>query len=71
MLTLVKQTKIVEIIDNKRAYRDFLHAIDKIAFIFVEVYQLQLEIVANHEAQLLVLIEIFRHHMRMKKARKR
>ena len=39
MLTLVKQTKIVEIIDSKRAYRDFLHAIDKIAFIFVEVYQ--------------------------------
>ena len=71
MLTFAKQTKIAEIIDNKRAYRDFLHAIDKIAFIFAEVYQLQLEIVANHEAQLLVLIEIFRQHMRMKKARKR
>ena len=71
MLTFVKQTKIAEIIDNKRAYCDFLHAIDKIVFIFAEVYQFQLEIVTNHEAQLLVLIEIFRHHMRMKEVRKR
>ena len=47
MLSFVKQTKIVEIIDNKRAYRDFLHAIDKIASIFVEVYELQLEIVTT------------------------
>ena len=71
MLTLAKQTKIVEIIDSKRAYRDFLHAIDKIASIFVEVYELQLEIVTNHETQLLFFVEIFRHHMRMKKARKK
>ena len=71
MLIFAKQTKIVEIIDSKRAYRDFLHAIEEIALTFVEVYELQLEIVANHEAQLLALIEIFRHHMRMKKVRKR
>ena len=71
MLTFAKQTKIVEIIDSKRAYRDFLHAIEKIAFIFVEVYELQLEIVTNHETQFLAFIEIFRHHMRMKKARKK
>ena len=71
MLTFVKQTKIVEIIDNKRAYRDFLHAIEKIALIFVEMYEFQLKIVANHEAQLLAFIEIFRHHMRMKKARRK
>ena len=71
MLTLVKQTKIVEIIDNKRAYRDFLHAIEKTALIFVEIYELQLNVVTNHETQFLVLVEIFRHHMRMKKARKK
>ena len=71
MLSFVKQTKIAEIIDSKRAYRDFLHAIEKIAFIFVEVYELQLKIVTNHETQLLALIEIFRHHMRMKKTRKK
>ena len=29
MLTLIKQVKIVEIIDNKRTYRNFLHAIKK------------------------------------------
>ena len=71
MLIFVKQTKIVEIIDSKRAYRDFLHAIDKIAFIFAKVYEFQLEIVTNHETQLFFFIEIFRHHMRMKKARKK
>ena len=71
MLIFVKQTKIVEIIDSKRAYRDFLHAIEEIALIFVEMYELQLEIVANHETQLFAFIEIFRHHMRMKKAQKK
>ena len=71
MLILAKQTKIAEIIDNKRAYRDFLHAIEEIASIFVEIYEFQLKILANHETKLLSLIEIFRHHMRMKKARKK
>ena len=71
MLIFVKQTKIVEIIDNKRAYRDFLHAIEKIAFIFVEIYEFQLKIVTNHETQFFVFIDIFRHHMRMKKVKKK
>ena len=71
MLTLVKQVKIAEIIDNKRAYRNFLHAIKKIVSIFVEVYELQLEVVVNHETQFIIIIDIFRHHMRMKKARKK
>ena len=70
MLTLAKQTKIAEIIDSKRVYRDFLHAIDKIASIFAEVQLFQLNTVTNHEIQFLTLIEIFRHHMRMKKVRK-
>ena len=71
MLTLVKQAKIAEIIDSKRVYRDFLHAIDKIASIFAEVQLFQLDTVTDHETQLLILIEIFRHHMRMKKVRKK
>ena len=71
MLIFVKQTKIVEIIDNKRAYRDFLHAINKIAFIFVKIHLFQLKIVTNHETQFQIFIEIFRHHMRMKKIRKK
>ena len=65
MLIFVKQTKIVEIINNKREYRDFLHVIDKIAFIFVEIYQFQLKIITNHETQFFVFIEIFRYHMRI------
>ena len=70
MLTLVKQTKIAEVINNKRAYRDFLHAIEKTAFTFAKIYELQLKTVMNHKAQFIALIDIFRHHMRMKKTRK-
>ena len=44
MLIFAKETKIVEIIDNKRAYCDFLHAIKKTAFIFVEIYEFQLDV---------------------------
>ena len=71
MFTLVKQTKIVEIINNKRVYKNFLHSIEKIAFIFVEIYELQLKKIIDHETKLFLLIEIFRHHIRMKKTRKK
>ena len=39
MFTFVKQAKIVEIIDNKRAYQIFFYVIKKIASIFVEIYK--------------------------------
>ena len=71
MFTLVKQTKIVEIIDNKRVYKNFLHSIEKIAFIFIEVYEFQLKKIIDHETKLFLFIEIFRHHIRMKKTRKK
>ena len=71
MFTLTKQVNIAEIIDSKRVYRDFLHVIEKIAFIFAEIYELQLKAIMNHEVQFIAIIDIFRHHMRMKKARKK
>ena len=71
MFTFAKQAEIVEIINNKRTYRNFLHAIEKTTFIFVEMYKFQLKIVMNHEVQLIVIINIFRYHMRMKKIRKK
>ena len=71
MFTFVKQTKIVEIIDNKRVYKNFLHSIEKIAFIFVEIYELQLKKIIDHETKLFLFIEIFRHHIRIKKIRKK
>ena len=70
MLTLAKQARIAEVTDSKRAYRDFLHAIEKTAPTFAEVYELQLEAVVDHETQLIAIIDTFRHHMRMKEARK-
>ena len=71
MFTLVKQTKIVEVIDSKRVYKNFLHLIEKIAFIFVEIYEFQLKKIIDHETKFFLLIEIFRHHIRMKKTRKK
>ena len=70
MLTLAKQARIAEVIDSKRAYRDFLHAIEKTAPTFAEVQELQLETIQDHEAKLISIIDTFRHHMRMKEARK-
>ena len=71
IFTLVKQTKIVEIIDSKRVYKNFLHLIEKIAFIFVEIYEFQLKKIIDHETKSLLFVEIFRHHMRMKKNSKK
>ena len=39
MFTQIKRAKIVEIINNKRVYRNFLYTIKKIAFIFVKIYK--------------------------------
>ena len=71
MFTLIKQTKIAKIINSKRIYRDFLYAIKKIVFTFVEIYEFQLKIVMNYETQFIVIIDIFRHYMRIKKVRKK
>ena len=70
MFIFVKQTKIVEIIDNKRVYQNFFYVIKKTTFTFVKIYKLTLKIVMNHEMQLIFIINKFRHHMHMKKIRK-
>ena len=71
MFTLVKQAKIVEVINNKCVYRNFFYAIKKIVSIFVEIYKFRLKIVMNYKAQLIVFINIFRYYMRMKKTQKK
>ena len=70
MFIFVKQAKIVEVIDNKRVYQDFFYVIEKTTFTFVKICKLTLKIVINHEVQLIFIIDKFRHHMHMKKARK-
>ena len=70
MFTFVKQTKIVEIIDNKRVYRNFFYVIKKTIFIFVKIYKLILKIVINYEIQLIFIINKFRHYIYIKKIRK-
>lgn len=73
MYTLGKQVKIAEVVDSKRAYRDFLQAIEKTAPTFAEVHQLLLDGVnatIDYDAQILQTIEKFRHHVRLKEAKK-
>lgn len=70
MYTLGKVANIAEVVDSKRAYRDFLHAIEKQSSTFAEIYELQMDEVTDYDAQILTIIEKFRHHMRMKDARK-
>lgn len=70
MYTLKKTANIAEIINSKRVYRDFLHAIKKQFNIFVEIYKLQMNKVIDYDAQILTIIEKFHHHMHMKNARK-
>ena len=70
MFTFVKQTKIVEIIDNKRVYQNFFYVIKKSTFIFVKICKLILKIVINYEMQLILIINKFRYHIHIKKIRK-
>ena len=60
--------------DTQRAYIDFLHAIEGQASVFISTYELLIDAASatiNYEIQLFVVIEKFRHHMRLKKARKK
>ena len=67
MFTLIKIAKIVKIVNNKCVYRDFLFAIEKIIFIFVEMYKLQIKTIINHKILFFIFIKIFRYYIRIKK----
>lgn len=70
MYTLGKEYKIAELVDGKRAYRDFLHAIEKIAPTFAEMHEIVMDsTIVNFDTQLLTTIEKFRHHTRLREAR--
>lgn len=69
MHAMAKEIQIAEVTDAKRAYRDFLQAIEKIAPTFAEVYELQLDTVIDFDAQIYLVVDKFRNHMRMKEAK--
>ena len=74
MYTQEKKNKVIEIMNFKRVYRDFLHAIKRLTLIFVEMYDAIIDLVAsttNYKAQLFIVIEKLRHNIRLKKTRKK
>ena len=59
--------------NSKRAYKNFLHVIKKLTSIFAKIYNAIIDVIAsttNYEAQLFIVIEKFRHNIRLKKTRK-
>ena len=68
-----KKNRIVEVMNFKRAYKDFLHAIERLTSTFAEMYDAIIDVIAsttNYETQLFIVIEKFRHNIRLKKTRK-
>ena len=74
MYTQKKKNQVVEVMNFKRAYRDFLHVIKRLTSTFAEMYNAIIDVVAsttNYEVQLFIVIEKFRHNIRLKKTKKK
>ena len=57
----------------KRVYKNFLHVIEKLTSAFAEIYNAIIDIIVsttNNETQLFIVIEKFRHNIRLKKTKK-
>ena len=69
-----KTIRLSNIMNIQQVYIDFLHAIEKQTFAFINTYELLINAASatmNYETQLFVVIKKFRHHMRLKKTRKK
>ena len=58
----------------QRAYTNFLHVIKKQTFVFINTYKLLINAaltMMNYKTQFFIVIKKFRHHMRLKKIRKK
>ena len=74
MYTQKKKNQVVEVMNFKRVYKNFLHVIEKLTSVLVEMYDAIIDVIAsttNYEAQLFIVIEKFRHNIRLKKTRKK
>lgn len=70
MYTLGKKASIAECTDERRVYRDFLLSIEKMAPTFAEMRQILAPAIPDHHAVLIIAIDDFRQHMRLKEAQK-
>ena len=70
MYTLTKKNDIVEIINTRQAYRDFLLIIEDQASIFVQMHEYQINTKINKKKFLFEMIEKFRIHIRLREVKK-
>lgn len=71
MHDLGKEYKIAEIVDEERAYRDFLEAVHGTIPEFSNAHYMALYKVTNFDEKLLQIIEECRHYLRLTDARKK
>ena len=58
----------------KRAYKNFLHVIERLTSVFAEIYNAIIDVIAsttNYKTQFFIVIEKFRHNIRLKETRKK
>ena len=70
MYTLIKKNNIVEIINTRRAYRDFLLIIEDQTSILAQMHEYQINTKMNKEKLLFKVIEKFRTHIKLREVKK-
>ena len=68
--TLAKEYKIAEVVDTRRALRDFLLAIESHAPTLTAMYELMDVNTNDEETRLMEVVEKFRHHIRLREIKK-
>ena len=70
MYTLTKKNDIVEIINTRRAYRDFLLIIEDQASVFAQMHKYQINTKMNKKKLFFKIIEKFQTHIRLREVKK-
>ena len=66
--------QVAEVMSFKRVYKNFLYIIERLTSAFTKMYNAIIDVIAlttNYEAQFFIVIEKFRHNIRLKKMRKK
>ena len=74
MYTQEKKIRLINVMNTQHVYTNFLHVIEKQTFFFINTYELFIDatsIMMNYKVQFFIVIEKFRHHMRLKKTKKK
>ena len=62
---MTKKYRVVEVVDTRRYYRNFLLIINKYDLILVKIYEYILKIIIDYEELLFSVIEKFRYFIRL------